>query len=401
MTETNAFNELKVRELNTQWKHKVSVTPPSEGVTARWWDATSGVTRDGPAAKIPGGEHISTRQSGEYIVGDPALAGGSFRLGSTLPAEGSTDDAWCGYTNRFTDGVSTPDGVGVGVTYFAAGEGDAGGADSAGVQPYAWFRSSVATDKTVPADQWNQIDGDWRTIIDIDNFRYGAFVRIPFTFYNEGSATVRIGDKTDHQLDTKEAHTFVVDDGPMWGESDLQWQQATTGSVTSYVDAAHFKAGEKTDPIRSTGIGRGGGLGGSVNFTEGEWYPLLSFRLRDGWENVNLQPLSFTVDASNDLYVQLTINADLDSNASFGLPGDTASSEAAAEADNTATGFASTDRGEREYFRFVSTDINTTGLTADFADFALAPGDTVTLMAYPVTSSTTFNGASLLWGGNF
>jgi hypothetical protein len=398
----NVFEELRTRELDTQWKHKISVIPEAEGVADKWWTYTSGVSREKAAAKVPAGESIQTRQKGEYIVGTPALAGGGFRLGATLPQPGTNDDVWCGYTNRLTTGVTAPDGVGVGVTYFNEGEGDGGGALTDGVQPYAWFDSALdaVPNRVVPADQWNAIE-DWRDKLYIDHFRAGAFIRIPHTYYNEGNAAIRIGDKVDGRVVVREVHRFQVTGGPMWSQSDLEWQQQTEGAnCTSYLAAAHYAAGDPGAPIRTNGEGRGGGVGGAVSLTEDAWHPLISIRLRTGWENVNPAPLSFSIDCDDDVFVQLTRNADLDSTASFGLPSDTTSQDAAIAVDNTATGFAG-GVGDREYFTFASDQLKGGGTDAAFRGFTLVPGDTLTFMVKPLNTSTAFNGASLRWGGNF
>ena len=96
---TNIFEEVRVRQLETQWRHKISVIPETvgDGITNKWWDYNS-VTRDGPLAAIASGGDITTRRSGEYNVGDPALAGTAYQHGDTLPTSG--EDAWVGYTNR-------------------------------------------------------------------------------------------------------------------------------------------------------------------------------------------------------------------------------------------------------------------------------------------------------------
>ena len=400
----NIFDEVRVRQLDTQWAHKISVIPPDagDGIRNAWWRYND-VVRNGPLAQINAGGDITTRSAGEYNVGDPALAGCAYMHGDTLPVPG--EDAWVGYTNRLEPSATTSDGVGVGVKHFDEGEGDPG-ATEAGVQPYAWFDSAVTgvSNRVVPGEHWNITPAD---DIDIDMFRNMSFVRFPHVYYNAGEARVVLGEKTETGLNLEIVHIFTVPDDPMWSQSDLFIQAANEGDATTqFLQAAHYKAG-KTDTIKTqNGEGRGGGVGGAVSLTEDEWHPLISIQLRDGFENVNLKPLSLAVDISTSKFIQLTRNADLNSDADFGPPEDTDDSEYAAVVDNAATGFGAGGVGTREYFNFVGAADSGPGQDSnsfadEIGDIALATGDTITLMVKPLDSGPEFNGASLRWGANF
>jgi len=399
---TNAFNELDVRELRTQWSHKVSVVPETSGITTKWWEFSGGVTRAGPSAEVSPGEEIYTAQSGEYNVGDPALAGAGVRFGDADPVDGAGDDWWTGYTNRLIPGVSDADGVGIGVKYFAEGEGDNGGARSAGPQEYIWFRSAVpgVPDRVIPKDQWDNPG------VSTDFFRDGGFIRAPFTFYDEGYARLNWNVKTDTGYDIRTLHTFTIAADPMWAKSDLHWQMASKGSnVAGYIDAAHYKAGTT---IRENAEGRDGTVAGSApSFSQGTPIPLISLKLRSGWENVNLTPLSMTVDCDSDYYVFISIGPTL-TGATFSAPGSDfanvtpADSEYAAVADNDATGFDGGDTGSVEYTEYVPADGKKDGssISDEIDQLGLAPNQIATLGIIPI-GATTLNGSSFRWGANF
>lgn len=403
---SNDFNELSVRQLETQWKHKVSVVPESVGITTRWWEYTAGVTRTGPSAEVSAGEHIYTRKVGEYNVGDPALAGAGVRFGSTLPQDGAGDDWWTGYTNRLSPNVTDAEGAGIGVKYFQAGEGDEGGAKEAGPQEYVWFRSSVSgvPDTVVPKDRWNGSQPD------LDFFRDGGFVRCPFLFYDEGYIGINWGLKTRYGTDSRRLHTFTVEESPMWNLSDMPIQMGTSGAnVTGYIDAAHFKAGAINRTIRENFEGRDGSvMGSSVSISQGTPTPLISIQLRDGWESLNIRPLSLRVSCDDSYYVGISVGGSLDSNADFSPPkSDVTDISPAADSygvlsDNDATGFDSAQVGETGYGTFVegSGGFEESTLQGEIEEVGLTGDRIATLYIIPI-GATAFNGASIRWGVNF
>lgn len=401
---TNTFDELEVRELKTQWKHKISAIPEPEGITVKWWEFTNGVSRSGPSAEVPAGENIRNKVSGEYNVGDPALAGAGVRFGDALPVDGAGDNWFTGYSNRWNGSIADPDGVGIGVKYFQQGEGFGDGASEAGVQEYVFFDSAVTgvDDRIIPKENWNGDD------VDLDFFRSGGFVRIDFTFYDEGQADVNWGVKTNTGIDIKTLHSFVVHDNPMWSQSDLKWYMETQGAnVTGYIDAAHFKAGEADRTIRNNSEVRDGIISGSgVTVNQGDVRPLISVRLRNGWESINIEPISFTVEMDDSFYIVLAADTTL-TGATFDepysdLPVSLPSSEYAVVTDVDATDFA--DSGNPEYVQYVEgagtgTNAQAT-LSEELDNFAVASNENITLGIIPI-DATTFVGSSIQWGSNF
>jgi len=411
---TDVFDSLKTEELRTQWKHKISAIPESEGITTKWWTFTGGVSRVGPEAQVPAGETIQSDQTGEYIVGTPALAGGAARVEGTAQS-GAGDDWWTGYTDRIDTADADDNGVGIGYKYFSAGEGDAGGADQAGHQEYVWFRSGVSgvSDVVIPRDQWN---GDDLSVFDSEDlskgnlFHRGCFCRIDHTFYNHGGVDINIGIKTsDGKLKTVTLHSFTQIGEPMWSESDLRWEMGTEGTnLTGYINAAHYKGGNGEQLIRFSGTGRDGTVLGSAlgAVTAATPVPVISIQVRTGWENVNTEPVDFRVEMDDSFYVFLSTNATLDGTESFEAPNSEspeispAGSEYAILADNDAEDF--TDIGEIEMIKYVSGSGNQSTSTVQgvLPEFALSSGEIAVLGVIPIDAST-FNGASLEWGANF
>lgn len=411
---TDDFDSLKTEELQTQWKHKISVIPESEGITTKWWDYSAGVSRVGPEAEIPPGETISTDQTGEYIVGTPALAGGAARVEGKAQAG---DDWWTGYTDRLGVAAADDNGVGIGYQHFDAGEGDLGGAEEAGDQEYVWFRSGVdgVDDLVIPRDRWTGEDfeefGDDIDLSKGNLFHRGGFVRIDHTFYNHGSADVNFGIKTDDgKIVIKTLHSFNAESDPMWSQSDLFWQMATGGSnVTGYINAAHYKAGNGARLIRFNGTGRDGSVLGSPlgTISAGTPVPVISIRARDGWESINATPVDYRLEADDSFYVFIAVDTTLEGE-NFVAPNSElapiapSGSEYALLADNEAAGFA--DVGEVEEVKYVSGTGNGSNSSASvaeaFPDFSLTSGEIATLGIIPI-EMTAFEGASLGWGSNF
>lgn len=392
---TDDFDSLKTEELRTQWKHKISVVPESAGITTKWWTYSSGVSRVGPEAEVPAGEDITTDQSGEYIVGTPALAGGAARVAGTAQ---SGDDWWTGFTDRLNVADADDNGVGIGTD----DQGD-----------YVWFRSGVSgvSDTKLYRSDWNGDDLD--VLPDSEVFHRGGFARIDHTFYNQGAADVNWGYKTgDGKLKVVTLHSFNVPDAPMWTESDLKWQMACSGAnLTGYINAAHYKGGNADRAIRTNGTGRDGTVLGSdlSGLSAGDVVPVISIQLRSNWENVNIQPLTFSVDMDGDFYVFITTDSTLDGTESFQPPNsesadiDPADTEYAVLADNDATGFS--DVGEIEELSYSG---GSTGQGSNAAataegeaqDFSLSPGEAATVGVVAI-GATSLNGASFNWGSNF
>jgi len=410
---TNQFDSLKTQELQTQWKHKTSSVPEADGITDRWWTYTSGVSRSGPEVAVPGGETIRTNQSGNYIVGTPALAGGAARVEGTAQS-GAGDDWWTGYTDRINEAAADDNGAGIGYKYFDKGEGDNGGANEAGHQEYVWFKSGVSgvSDKVVPRDQWNGDELEFS--IDIAKgslFHRGGFVRTDYTYYNQGGVKVNYGVKTESGgVEIKTLHSFNVADDPMWVDSDLQWQMGTLGTnLTGYINAAHYKAGSESIIVRRAGTGRDGTVLGSglSSLTTGTAYPVISFKIRQDWDSVSVKPTDFSVEMDDSFYVFTAVDTTLGANANFEAPNSElsgvspASSEYAVLADNDATSL--NDNGEFEKISYVASASAANGNTTvegTAPDLALEPGTVVTLGVVPINAATLV-GASFEWGSTF
>lgn len=386
----NPFNELRVRQLESVWRHKISVVPETDGITDRWWDFTTGVTRNGPSAVVPGGESIGTTQAGEYSVGDPALAGAGVEYtGPPEPAAG--DDWWTGYTNRLQEGVES-DGVGIGV-------------DDTGA--YVFFDSSVTGNDDRKVYQEN-----WDNPTDVSNFQNGGFVRLPHLFYNHGFARINWSQKTDTGIEITTLHTFTVEDGSMWGQSDLFWQMEAAGNGEGYIDAAHYKAGQAVRDTRANWEGRDGDTFGTqpTTITTGTPIPIISLRIRAGWESVALAVSNISLALDGDFYSFVTLRPELEG-ANFTPPGDDItgfnpdSSEYAVLTDNEATGFA--DIGAVQGGQFVKSEAGGVGNTPDSGsleaaarDVGLSREDTVTVGVIP-NGATTLDGASVEWATAF
>lgn len=405
----NDFGELNTRELKTQWKHKISVIPEAEGITTRWWDFGNGTIRDEAEAQLPSDQaFIRTKQSGEYIVGVPALGGMATRVEGT--PQSTSDDFWAGYTNRLED-TTLDDGVGIGVSYFNKGDGDNGGALQDGVQEYVWFKSGITgvPDKRVPRDQWNGEDIDDIARDKGEILKAGGFERNKFTFYNQGNVNVNWGfKKDDGTLEVRTIHSFNVPNKPMWSQSDLHMEAQVLGSnLTGYVNAAHFKAGQRDLTIRENGETRAPPVtGNDITVNAGDARPVISLQLRDGWENVNIQPVGLSLEMDDSFIVFITVGPDL-VGANFDAPNTDITgvtptgSEYAANADNEATDFNSI--GEIEFITFVEgsqTGNQSSQVSDTIPDFSLSNGEIATLGVVPV-GATNFEGASFRWGANF
>lgn len=407
---TDVFDQFKVEQQKTQWKHKISTVPESAGITQKWWSYTAGVTRDGPEAKVPGGESIVTDQSGEYTVGVPALAGGALRIEGTAQS-GSGDDFYTGYSNRYD--VANNDGAGAGYKYFQAGEGYGDGASTAGAQEYVWFHSANTgvDNRVIPRENWNGDDLSQYNV-DLSNlFHRGGFVRIDHTFYNEGAVNVNFGIKTDNGgLQIATLHSFSVENDPMWAQSDLPWMMGCEGTnLTGYINAAHYKAGATDQPIRFTGTGRDGTVMGSAlgTITAGTPVPVISIKQKTDWSNVNLRLSNFNVTMDSSFYVFIATNTSLGTAANFQEPNSEITgfnidpTEYAVLADNDAAEL--TDNGDIQTLKFVEASGNNqtvSTVAGSLPDFALKKGEIVTLGVIPI-AATSFEGASLSWGGNF
>jgi hypothetical protein len=403
---TDQFNSLSVEQLATQWRHKINSIPKSDGLTDRWWSFTGGVVRDGPEAKVPGGNSIYSKQTGDYTVGVPALAGGAVRV-EGVPEGG--DDWWSGYGNRLEGGDS--DGAGIGLKYFNEGGGNKGGAIEDGVQEYVWFDSGVdgVDDLVIPRDKWS-IKEDKLDVDKGEMFKVGGFLRIDHTLYNHGSVKINYGLKRDDgSIDIVTLYEINTKGSPMWDMTGLHWELKTVGNnLTGYVYGSHYKAGRITKILRGNGTGRDGSVfGASLSaLTQGEIYPVISIKIRSNWNNTSIVPAEYSVEMNDGFYSVILLNPTLDT-PNFKIPNNEinninpSSSEYAVMVENEATSLSDAGRIEKIDYGGGETKGNSLSTVGGaLPELALEKDDIVTIGVIP-TAATELSGASFNWGGDF
>lgn len=364
------LNELRTREYESFFNHLFSVVPESEGFTTLWFDddtsANGAINRD--AADIilhtdaSANEHaqLETTERINYPPGTTGAAGWTFRP-ERLPT--GEQDAWAGATD-------SNDGVGIGIKEFDSGEGTPD-VTTAGVQPYVFYERTNQTRIRIPQEHWNidTLDGSGgpanESGEDINDFLDGVICRIdPQLYYGHGKYTIQLLSKKgsnpvelsgargmllldEADVDLIAAHNFVVTQEAMVDQPNvpITGRVETNSTGTQAMDvhwtAVHYERARSIANMRINGERRSG-----VD-VDTAWEPLITWRKRSGWEQVNSRPVAVVVASDTDLTLDLQLGADLNANASFGLPTHTTSSEAALEFDISATGFDST--GERRW----------------------------------------------------
>lgn len=406
----NVYNELNTRQLEIIWEHSVGKVPASEGITTKFFDYSAGVTRDGPSAVVGEGEYIQTKEVGDYGGGQPVVAGMTFEINQQPQND---QDGWTGYSDQ-------TDGVGLGVRDFAVDEGTPG-ATTSGPQPYVFFERFGNSRIVVPQEHWNinkcnQEAGEGPPLDLTD----GVTVRNPHACYFHTNATVEVGIKLDEGgFALVPVHEFNHQGGPMWSHSDLPAQTRVTGTqangFTAKLTTVHYEGETGRDVKRTNGQPWTPQFNGGANISlnaHPAWTYIMGFRKRSGWEKVDVSPQTLSLNADQNVEVQLTVGGSF-SNTAFGLPEDTSSSECATEYD-LATWDLSTDSekstdtsidsiGEREWIDVVAGDKqNPIDISAALEDIVLASNEILALLARPATANATdVRYAALRNGGGF
>jgi len=410
------FNELTINELETVWEHTFQRVDANsgDGITDKFFEY-SGATRSGPDVSLTEGDWIRTKERGKYGAGKPATAGAALRF--TQPPTGD-QDGWVGYYDE-------PAGIGGGLGYqeFAEGAGDGGGATEAGPQPYVFLERDGEGRTVVPQERWNI-----NTLPDFDPSA-GFIVRWPHAAYGHVGYVIEVGVKSDWEdaditvdgdaFKLKPVHVFTTLGETMWADFDLPIEWHVTGSEANGFEllatACHYEGQRGRKIKRTSGEGftpaKNGGSTITLNSFP-DWTPLLAFRKRDGWDSTDITPLGFSINPTADVEVEITVGASF-SNASYGRPEDTGTTEAATEYDiktwDLQTDSQKTDettidsRGRREYYDTVPGDKQTPiNIQTQLRNAVVATDEPVALLVRPATStSTEINYAALRNGSNF
>jgi hypothetical protein len=407
----NLFNELKTRELQIIWEHSFAKVPAAAGITDKFFEYSPGVARDGPSAVVGEGEYITTKESGDYGGGQPVIAGAAFGIDSQPTGD---QDAWVGYSNQ-------TDGVGVGVREFAAGEGDPG-ASTSGPQPYVFFERFGNQRTVVPQEHWNLNtlqagDADEGPPLDLTD---GVTARFPHACYFHSAATVELGVKlAGGGFALVPVHEFNHQGGPMWSHSDLPVQLRASGTQgdgwSAKLTTVHYEGETGRNTKRTNGQSWTPQFNGGAALSLAaypDWTYVMAFRKRAGWERADVTPQALSLNADQNVEVQITVGGSF-SNTAWDLPEDTGSSECATEYDlatyDLASGSEKTTNtsvdavGEREWVDVAAGDKQTTvSVEADLEKVVLASDEPVALLTRPAASTATgIRYAALRNGGGF
>lgn len=417
----NVFGDINVEELDIIWEHEFNVTNESDGdgITDKFFEYSSGVTRNGPNVDVPEGENIKTRERGDYGAGKQATPGFAGRFNQDPTGD---QDGWMGYYDS-TNGI----GGGVGFQYFAEGEN---GATSDGAQPYVFYEVQGEGREIVPQENWNisPLDGsDNFPIVDLTN---NVLVRIPHAAYGHSVFPIEIGVATDDAdadftyagdaFKMYPVHAFTKPGETMLEKFDLpiEWNVSGTENNGFVLEATacHYQGDEGRTVKRLSGEGftpqKNGGNEITLNSFP-DWTYLLSFRERTGWESIDITPIGISINASHNIEVQVTVGGDFNDTI-YGLPNDTGTTETAVEYDiktwdlttdseKATDSTIGTDRGRREWYDTVAGDKqDPVTLSADLENVVLSSDEALALLARPATSNaTTIRYAAIRNGSNF
>lgn len=420
---SNLFDELTTRELDIIWEHTFQKIPTGEGngITDKFFDYDSAVTRSGPDVRVGEGEYIRTKETGDYGAGQPVLAGAA---GQFSQAPQSDQDGWVGYYDRGA-GI----GGGFGYQHFTDGEA---GATSAGEQPYVFLERNGGGRDIVPQENWNinTLDGTQGEGPALDP-TFGFTWRGPHACYGHAAFVHEIGVKTDKaDADIRyagdafklyPAHVFTDTGDTMFHNFDVPIEWRVTGTqangFTLDATACHYE-GERGRKVK-----RANGQGWTPQFNSGsnislaahpDWTYIMSLRRRSGWDGVDLTPLELTINADQNIEVQLTARGSF-SNTSYGLPENTSVTECAAEYDlktydlsaesekSTDTSIDTDGEGEREWYDVIPGDKQEPISVGDDLDnVVVATDEPMALLARPATGNATdIRYAALRNGGGF
>jgi hypothetical protein len=410
------FNEFTVNELETIWEHTFQNVDENagDGITSKFFEYSAGATRDGPDVELGEGEWIKTKDVGKYGAGKPAQPGAAIRYTKTPTGD---QDGWVAYYDQAS-------GIGGGVGYQVFSEGE-DGANSAGAQLYTFLETGGEGRMIVPQDNWNL-----HRVPDLDPTD-GFLVRWPHAAYGHARLGMEIGVKTDWEdadIDVAgdafklyPVHVFTDQGETMWDRFNLPIEWRATGSVGDdfavRATACHYE-GERGRRIKRT---NGDGFtpqknDGSMITLNGypNWTYLLSFQKRAGWGGVDITPLGFSINADQNIEVQITVGGDFD-DTSYGLPEDTSTEETAVEYDiktwdlvndqekTTDTTIGTGGVGEREYYDTIPGDKQTpVSISQQLENTVVTSSEPIALLARPATgTSTVIRYAALRNGGSF
>jgi hypothetical protein len=410
------LNQVRTARFSPYINHMFAAVPESEGITTLRFDpdtsSNGAINRDGADAVLhcdaSQNEHaqLETTEHINYAPGTIGAAGWTFEPQSLPSGE---QDLWIGATNK-------NDGVGIGLKEFSSGDGTpevSGG----GVQPYVFFEKGGNDRIRIPQEHWNQdtLDGsnddNNPSGKDINDWLDGAIIRIdPQLFYGHGvyklQAVVKEGHNTvsldgggellleDAGVEKVNFHNIVVSKGVMLDQPNVPIMarcetNGTAQAIDQHWTSVHYERASDEAETRLNGETRTG------QDVDTAWEPLISWRKRSGWDNVNSRPITVVVSSDTNLELDIQLGATLNG-ASFGLATHTTSSETALEFDTSATGFSST--GER---RWVGQATGGTGNQAGAAattqtlTFNLPGERNVTLAAKAASDNAVVNSAAI------
>jgi len=383
--QSDIFDQQSVSQPGIKWEHEFADINPNagNGITDKFFEYDDANTnRSGPDVRVLEGGFIRTKESGDYAAGQPAIAGAAARFDASPTGD---QDGWIGYT----DG---DDGYGFGV--------DADG-------PYVFIDQS-GTRTTVPQTDWNlaTLDGTEPNGLTFDETD-GFLIRLPHAADGHAQAVVTLGVKFDGGgFALIDIHQFNERDRTMWDRFDLpiEWNFSGTQADGNFLaaTACHYQGdtargnkrlgGETWTPQKNSGANI------ALN-AHPDWTYIMGMRRRSGWEAVDITPTSLTINADQNIEVQLTVRGSF-SNTSFGLPDDTSDSEAATAYDLKTYDLANDQEkttettidavGEREWIDAVAGDKqNPVNVGAALDNVVLAGGDVLAMLARPATGTAT------------
>lgn len=397
-------DELITKEFKPFLNHFFAAVPEDEGITSLRFNTTTtanaSVTRDGPDAQVhvdaatQEEASIETSEKANYAPGSAALAGLAVGLPNGLPT--GEQDAHFGITN-------CTNGYGAGIKDFNAGEGTPG-ASEPGVQPYV-FLDIADTRTRVPQEHWNidTLDGGNSEANpsggNLNDFLDGAIVRLPHLWYGRGELLAVFGVFNQGRFELHPAHAFIPPTDGMPEQPNVPLKvhvlsNETAAALDVNVRAVHYDRLTDEADFRDNGETRRG------QTVSTSWEPLLSWRKRDGWAQVNTRPVAVAIASNQDMSLDLQLGTELNG-ASFSTPTHTSGSETAVEVDIDATGFSST--GERRWIGQVTGGQGSQrGISFATLDFNL-PQDEIVSLAGKVDAGLTDAevDSAVLWGSEF
>lgn len=344
------LDEVLISEYRSQFNHTFAV-PNGEAPSSLRWDWSS-VTHDTPEVAVTATNYIESAEYGNYAPGSEAAPGLAFRV-TAAPSSGS------GYGG-----------------YYDASNGFGAGEDA--TDSYVFLRKGGAEVK-VHREDWNGYVPDSRVWVSDSPI----VTRFPHLYYGGGSIDVTALLHIDGEAELKTLHRFTPADtpggaaGPPTDNPNLPIRvDADSLTPEIRINAAHYERGEQEADFRVNGDRRP-----STSVGTTDWTPLISWRKRSGWDNVNVRPVKIGAQADTDMELRLILGSSL-TGASFRLPPFTDSTETALEYDISATSMSQSAGQSRWVSQISGGQGNKDGasVSAD-VDFNLPANNIVTLAA--------------------